>query len=285
MNFTSRRLIILLALASSGCFTASVAQTQVADATPPQLIAAVSTLVAPVTPTASSSLAGHAMDLPDAPSMTALRASALEAKSASESEAGQPASAGGNVAPKYEKSISADQTAQPLTGKDKVVLSLRQLYAPIPVAGIIIAGGYTHLVNGAPNYGRNGEAAGKRIGASFVRGESQELFADAILSPLLHMDPRYYVQGSQHSFIHRVFYAGTRTLVTRTDSGRNTVNAPLLISYAASAALNDAYYPPINRNFKDTASEFGGSVGGAAIGFLFNEFFDNVLRSIHLESK
>ncbi len=284
MNSYARCSLTLVVLATAGCFTALRGEAQAVNPSP-QLMAAAS--AAPVVtgsadaalqPSASQgSLVSDSATLPDAPSVSAPRASAPEA--------GQAASAGGNVAPKYEKSISPDQTAQPLTGRDKVVLSLRQLYAPIPVVGIIIAGGYTHLVNGAPNYGTNGEAAAQRIGASFARGESQELFADAILCPLLHDDPRYYVQGSQHSFVHRVFYAGTRTLVTKTDSGRSTVNAPLLISYAASSALNLAYYPPINRNFKDTASEFGGSVGGAAIGFLFNEFFDGVLRAIHLESK
>ncbi len=272
MNSYARCSLTLVVLA--GCFTAPRGEAQAVNSSP-QLDAAAS--AAPVIAGSSSSPVSDAVPLPDAPSASALGASAPEA--------GQTASTGGNVAPKYEKSISPDQTAQPLTGRDKVVLSLRQLYAPIPVAGIILSGGYTHLVNGSPNYGTNGVAAAKRIGASFVRSESQELFSGAILSPLLHTDPRYYVQGSQHSFVHRVFYAGTRVLVTKTDSGRSTVNAPLLIGYAASSALNYAYYPPINRNFKDTASEFGGSLGGEAIGFLFNEFFDGVLRAIHLEAK
>ena len=225
---------------------------------------------------AAPGVSSSAAALPDAPSAS-LRAFTPEADQATRT--------GGNPAPKYEKSISPDETAQPLTGGDKVVLSLRQLYAPLSLAGEVLSGGYTHLVNGSPNYGRNGEAAGKRIGAAVIRGSSQELFADAIFCPIMHMDPRYYVQGPQHNFVHRAFYAATRVLVSKTDSGRTTVNAPLLLAYAGTAALDMAYYPDINRNVKDGVSDFGGSLGGAAIGFLFNEFADPLLRAVHLQSK
>jgi hypothetical protein len=266
--------------ASSACAQMAAAPQLIASApTPTAFAATTETQPSPDVNTAVpgvSSSASAAAELPDAPSAS-LRASTPEAD--------QPARTGGTPAPKYEKSISPDETAQPLTGGDKVILSLRQLYAPLSIAGEVLSGGYTHLVNGSPNYGRNGEAAGKRIGAAVVRGSSQELFADAIFCPIMHMDPRYYVQGSQHNFVHRAFYAATRVLVSKTDSGRTTVNAPLLLAYAGTAALDMAYYPEINRNVKDGVSDFGGSLGGAAIGFLFNEFADPLLRAVHLQSK
>ena len=236
----------------------------------------------PVAATGVSSSAVNAVELPDAPSFSSSTDTALRA---SVPEADQAAHTGGTPAPKYEKSISPDEVAQPLTAGDKVALSFRQLYSPISLAGEVLSGGYTHLVNGSPNYGRNGEALGKRIGAAVVRGSAQEIFGDAIFCPIMHIDPRYYVQGAQHNFVHRAFYAATRVLVTKTDSGRATVNAPLLLAYAGTAALNMAYYPEINRNVKDGVSDFGGSLGGAAIGFLFSEFTDSLLQKMHIHSK
>ena len=99
------------------------------------------------------------------------------------------------------------------------------------------------------------------------------------------MDPRYFQAGPDAGFVHRTLYAVTRVLVSKTDSGRSSVNAPLLLGYAATSAMTPLYYPQVNRNFKDVASGYGGSLGGAAIGFLFSEFSDSVLQSLHLEKR
>ena len=78
-------------------------------------------------------------------------------------------------------------------------------------------------------------------------------------------------------------YAVTRVLVGRTDGGHASVNAPLLLGYAATSAMTPLYYPQLNRNFKDVATGYGGSLGGAAVGFLFSEFSDDLLVSLHLK--
>ena len=147
------------------------------------------------------------------------------------------------------------------------------------------AAGYEHLTNGEPNYGTNSTAFGKRVGAAAIRESSQGIFTDVILHPLLHDDPRYYAQGENSGFVHRTVYAVTRVFITRTDSGHATLNAPLLLGYAGASAMTPLYYPQINRNFKDTASNYGGSLGGAAIGFLFSEFSDSLLESLHFKKK
>ncbi len=193
------------------------------------------------------------------------------------------AAQGGTPAPRYAKYISPNEKAESaMSTHDKIIMGFRDLYSPLTLAGITTSAGYGQLVNGSPNYGVDRGAFGQRLGAAGIRDASQGLFADAILAPALHMDTRYYIQGSDHSFMHRTVYSVTRVFVGRTDSGRNTVNAPLLIAYAGSAALNNAYYPPINRNFKDTASEFAGSIGGAALGFFVSEFSGTFLKALHL---
>jgi hypothetical protein len=216
-----------------------------------------------------SSSSSSASDLPDAPGATAFAAAA------------PPSS--GTVAPKYSKYISPDETAQPITAQDKVVIGLRDLVSVENVLAWVAVAGYEQAVNGAPNYGTNSTAFGKRFGASVARETSQGLFTDCVFSPLLRMDPRYYKEGSQYNFFHRVAYAATRVIISKTDSGTTTVNSPLLLGYAASTALSNAYYPQINRNFHDSALEYGGSLGGAAIGFLVEEFVDDALRVVHLK--
>jgi hypothetical protein len=191
----------------------------------------------------------------------------------------------GEFAPIYTKYIPAGERAQSINARDKVVIGLRDLYSPSNFGAIIIVAGYEHVLNGQPNYGTDRGAFGERLGAAGIRETTQGVFTDSIFAPLLHEDPRYYVEGSQYGFIHRAVYAATRPLITRTDSGRASINGSLLLGYAASSAVTYTYYPKSNQNFHDTASTFGGAIGGAALGFFVSEFTSDVLVKLHLQKK
>lgn len=186
------------------------------------------------------------------------------------------------TAPLHAKFIPAGYQAQPLNAHDKVITGLGDLYSVENFAAIILSAGYEQLLNSEPNYGVDKGAFGERLGAAAIRETTQGIFSDMVFSPLLHEDPRYYQKGPQYNPVKRTLYAVTRPLITRTDAGKPSVNGGLLLGYAAAAALTPAYYPQINRNFHDTASTFGGSIGGAALGFFVNEFSSDVLVALHL---
>lgn len=220
--------------------------------------------------------------LPDAPS-------SLVSSSASEEfldgQAGVAPSAGNpnsTVASKYSGIILPGQTAVPLTTGNKIVYGFRDAFSPFSLVGITVSAGYSHLVDSQPHYGTNSEAFGKRVGVAALRSTVQALATDAVFSPIFRDDPRYYVLGRQHKFLSRVVYAGTRVLITRTDSGHNTLNAPLLLGYGTAAGLNNLYYPDRDTGAKSTLTGYAGSIGGAAIGMEINEFLDDALRVVHL---
>jgi len=213
--------------------------------------------------------------LPDAPSQV------LRGSNVGYDAQMHPASA--HIAPVTLKYIPAGWTAQPLTAHDKVVLAFKDSYSPFSFLGIIFSAGYSHAVNGQPNYGTDKGAFGQRLGATAIRDTSEQLFTDAVFSPMLHEDPRYYVEGPQYNFFHRVIYAGTRPIITRTDSGKFTPNFALLLGYGAASAISYSYYPSINQNAKDTVATFGGGLAGAAIGDLVSEFSDEFLVKLHLK--
>jgi hypothetical protein len=279
--------LFLATIAATAAIFSAAAQAQTAPTTELMAAAATPSVFAetaqPRLPDASAiSSSSAAASLPDAPGAVA----PAPYEFAPFAAFAQPtARTGGNPAPKYTKYIPADETGVTITAGDKVVIGLRDLVSPLNFIAMIASAGYEQATNGSPNYGTNSTAFGKRFGAAVVRESSQGLFTDSVFAPILHMDPRYYTQGPDHSFIHRTVYAVTRVLVSKTDSGRTTINAPLLLGYAASTGLNNAYYPQINRNFKDTASEYGGSLGGAAIGFFVSEFSDSFLKAVHLKSR
>ena len=93
------------------------------------------------------------------------------------------------------------------------------------------------------------------------------------MAPILHEDPRYFVEGPGHPGIRRAFYAVSRVLVTKTDDGHSTVNYALLSGNAIGAGLTQTYYPAGNRNLHGTATTFGISLAGSGVKFLFEELF------------
>ena len=189
---------------------------------------------------------------------------------------------GYQVAPLHRKYIMPDMRAQQISAHDKIIIGLKGTYSLQNFSGIIVAAGYEQLRDGQPNYGTDRGAFGQRLGAAGIRGTSQGLFTDSVFAPLLHEDPRYYVQGKQHSFFHRALYAATRPVITRTDSGRRTINGAQLLGYAASTALNNAYYPASNRNVKDNIEAYAGSIGGSALSSLLVEFTAGFWHALHI---
>ena len=100
---------------------------------------------------------------------------------------------------------------------------------------------------------------------------------------VLREDPRYYQMGGGHFVLKRVIYAGTRPLITRTDSGKSSPNFALLSGYLGAAALTQVYYPPLNQGFSQTMQIYGGSLGGAALGYLTSEFLPDALEFLRLK--
>jgi hypothetical protein len=188
-----------------------------------------------------------------------------------------------HIAPRHWKYIPAGWTAQPLSVDLKVTTGAQDLYSFSNFGAMFVSAGYSHLTNAQPNYGTDKGAFGQRLGAAALRETSQGVFTDMVFSTLLKEDPRYYQLGPQYGLVHRTLYSITRPLVTRKDNGGSSVNGALLLGYAASAALNTTFYPQSNRNFHDAAASWGGSIGGAALGFFVSEFTTDILQAVHLK--
>jgi hypothetical protein len=181
-----------------------------------------------------------------------------------------------------DKNIAPNQSAPHLTAMDKVALGLTRGVSPFSVTGWFISAGFSHGIDSAPNYGVDKGAFGERLGAAALRGYSEEVFSDALLANLLHQDPRYYKLGPTHTIMQRGFYAASSVLITRRDDGSSAPNYSLIGGNLMGAALTNAYYPEANRSFGQTATTFGGAMGGAAFSYVANEFLSDLLKLAHL---
>ena len=182
----------------------------------------------------------------------------------------------------HDKYIEPGQTAPRLTAANKFVLGVKDATGVYSVGAWIFNAAYGQLTNNTPNYGTNSGAFAQRFGAASARDVSEEIFGDSILAPLLHEDPRYYRVGPSRNVVYRFFYASSRAIITRTDSGRHTVNFAQIGGNLGGAILTNTYYPPINQGFKQTTEIFAGSVGGSGIGFIVSEFLTPLFQRLHL---
>lgn len=186
------------------------------------------------------------------------------------------------VAKKYASIIYPGQQALPFSAKDKMVYAVPDAFGLMNLASVMASAGWSHLVDSAPHYGHNSEAFGKRVGAASLRNVTQSLSTSAVFAPLFRDDPRYYQMGRGNGFFKRGFYAASRVVVTRSDSGHQRLNAPLLLGYGTAAGISNLIYPDQDTGAKATLGNYGMSLGGAAIGMLANEFLDDALRIVHL---
>jgi hypothetical protein len=184
-----------------------------------------------------------------------------------------------------EKYVEPGQAAPQLSVKDKALLGVRDAFSPFAALGWLAASGVEQWMNDSPNYGTGRGAFGQRLGAAVLRDSSEGILSDSVMSPLLREDPRYYRLGPAHNLFVRLAYAATRTIVTRTDSGRTSPNFALIAGNAAGAALPNLYYPQPNRGLIPTMQTLGGSIEGSALGDVVSEFFADCLGIFHSAHK
>lgn len=247
-------------------------------------------------PAADVIAANTHFDLPDSPGALFTSSSSSSDASLADSEANpSPTDADGAQAttntsrPKgtghLHMVINPGEVSRPMTVREKVLGGMINSVSLYSATGWLAAAGWEQLWNDSPNYGTDSGAFGQRLGAAALRGISEGVFSNSFFAPIFHEDPRYYVMGPGNPFFKRLVYAGTRVLITRTDSGHSTPNFSLIAGNAAGSALTIPYYPAKNTTFSEVAQTFGGSLGGSALGFVVNEFIVDALIDLHIKKK
>lgn len=173
------------------------------------------------------------------------------------------------------------EEAQPLSGGDKIELSIMSRATPGEAFATVFSAAWSHWRNTHPNYGTNGEAFEKRLGALAIKQTSQSFFSYGVYAAAFHDDPRYYVMGSTVPVRKRAIYSATRTIITQKDDGSRAINWPRLAGIATATALTTAYYPKENQGFGNETKAFVGSVGASVMTDELHEFIGDAMRMLH----
>lgn len=166
---------------------------------------------------------------------------------------------------------------QPLSPRDKFNIVLRRSYAPDTLASAVFDTTMAQASGQWFQYGGGMQGWGQRLGAILANTESRRFIQGFVLSAALHQDPRYFA-CPQDRLIARMWYAATRLLVTRSDSGAETFNSSEVLGALFTSSLQNAYFPRPDRGLDDMLGRFTGSLISDATSNLIREFKPDIQR-------
>ncbi len=179
----------------------------------------------------------------------------------------------------------------PLTTRQKYAVVVRGSFDYVLYPWYAFLSGISQAQDSEPGFGQGAEGYAKRFGAAFADGTIENFTTGAILPSLLHQDPRYF-QSGQGGFWHRTFYAASRNLVTRTDSGKNQFNYSEVVGGALAASISTYSYHPkgtspqsphfiaSDRTLDNTAKVWATQYGYDTLTLVVKEFWPDIRRAM-----
>jgi hypothetical protein len=132
------------------------------------------------------------------------------------------------------------QSTEPLDWQGKLKYHAEGTYSPMAIAGFAAYAGVLQTLDTPTEWGRGGAGYGKRFASTAAWSGIHSTLAFG-LDTALHQDPRYYRSGP--GGWRRVGHALRGTILTRTDSGGETLSTWRLGSAYGAAFLSNQWYP------------------------------------------
>jgi hypothetical protein len=168
----------------------------------------------------------------------------------------------------------------PLTTKQKFAVVTRSSFDYIQVPWYAFLAGVSQAENSEPGYGQGAAGYGKRFGSAAADGTIENYWTSAILPSVFHQDPRFYQLG-KGGFWHRTFYAMSRIVVTRSDSGSSQFNVSEVFGSAIAASISTySYHPHADKTLSNTASVWGSQIAYDTATIVLKEFWPDIRRKI-----
>jgi hypothetical protein len=118
----------------------------------------------------------------------------------------------------------------------------------------------------------------KRFATAYGDQMIGNMFTEGIIPAPFHQDPRYFRLG-EGTGKHRAWYALTRVMVARMDSGHNSFNFSEWGGNATAVAVSQAYYPD-TRNWNDALQKLLIQCATDAFSNVLKEFWPDVKRHL-----
>ena len=169
----------------------------------------------------------------------------------------------------------------PLSSRQKFELFADESVAPSRFLGSAGGAGISQARNSLAGYGQEAGGYGKRFGSSMATAASTNFFGTFVISSLLHRDPRYFV--TLHGGAgHRIGYALSRIVVSRTDEGKNAVNWAGMLGPLLAESLANSYLPVKEQTAGRTFQRYGLRIGSNTAANALREYWPTIIRNLRI---
>ena len=169
----------------------------------------------------------------------------------------------------------------PLTWQQKGYLALHYLADPDNFGTILGISAITIGIDSHTAYGPGLKGFGEIAGVSLTQDATAQFFGVFAIPALVHQDPRYF-RMPHAPLRRRILYSVSRTIISRSDSGRSIPNYATLLTYPINSVISNLYVPGIHPNGEATTTR---SLTGIALdpaNNLLTEFLPDVASHIHI---
>lgn len=149
---------------------------------------------------------------------------------------------------------TTNRDALPLSSGQKFQLFFRSEIDPWPFLLSAIVGGVNQASNAEPEWGQGVQGYAKRFGAAYSDAFIGNFFGNAVLTSLLHEDPRYFQKGTGSKW-SRFLWAATSTVWCKRDKGGWGPNYANVGGNLIGTAVARVYYPAQERTVSDTITD------------------------------
>jgi hypothetical protein len=198
--------------------------------------------------------------------------------------AAEPASASKDrifgVIPNY-TTVEPTETVAPITSRESFKMAALDSFDPMvyPLFGVVA--GVSQATNEPGVWGGGWEAYAKRYGLAFADNTVCSLVTTGLMPSLLQQDPRYY-QGRKTGFFNRLYYAASRSVVTRSrTTGHPQFNVSEVGGTLVVANISNLYYPVDERTIPSTLVRWGTQAMWDTVANELKEFWPDIRRKLH----
>jgi hypothetical protein len=169
----------------------------------------------------------------------------------------------------------------PLTWQQKGYLALHDLTDPANFGTILGISAITIGADSHTAYGPGLKGFGKIVGVSLLQDATGQFFGAFAIPVIAHQDPRYF-RMPHAPLARRIVYSISRTVISRSDTGKSMPNYATLLTYPISAEIDNFYVPGIHTDGASTATRILTGYGLDPVNNLLNEFLPDVASRVHV---
>src|ERR1043166_7979244 len=170
------------------------------------------------------------------------------------------------------------QTLEPLDAMGKLHYHAKSTLGPVALLRSAALAGIHQQRDSPEEWGQGAAAYGKRFGSTMAKSGIHSTLAFG-LDSTLHQDPRYF-RSLSSGFWRRSAHALRGTILTRTDSGGETLSTWRIGSAYGSAFLSNEWYPDRLNTARLGFIEGSVTLGFDLVGNLGAEFWPDIKRKV-----